>query len=465
MSDAAKKHYSMTGGPKGAPVIGMMLEATRDPIGVLSRNSLRYGDIIPFHVMGKKAVQINHPELVRYVLMENHKNYYKSDIYIRFESVLGQGLLTSNGNKWRRDRQKIQPMFKREQVEGYYFDVINDVGEKFKRLWLERTQNGPAQIDITREMANITIEVILRSIFGKDNLDDATIESIHNSFIIFIDYLKDMRLLPKVDLHKLFRTPRYKQFHGALMKLEATIKGLLDQYRKGTLTDKYNMLALLFEAQKQNLEHVSDQDIMDHALTMVFGGFESTSILMQWMWYVLGTRPDVEAKLRDDIVTHAPSTLTHDSAALTFAEVSKMGYLEAFFKETMRLYPPFWVSSRKPIAADYLGDYKIESGTVVVVPQIVMHRHPRWWSEPDAFIPERFFPESEANIDLGLYFPFSQGPRKCMGYRLVEIEAQIIFSKLVPLFKVKPLNMLGNVVDPGISLKLKHPLIAEISRV
>jgi cytochrome P450 len=130
----------------------------------------------------------------------------------------------------------------------------------------------------------------------------------------------------------------------------------------------------------------------------------------------------------------------------------------------MRLYPSFWVTSREPIEDDYLGDYKIKQGTLVVLPQIIMHRHPRWWDNPNALIPERFFPENEMQIDEGLYFPFSQGARKCSGYRLAEMEAKTIFTKFLPLFNITIVNAVATGFDPAISLRPTQPLIARISR-
>ncbi len=456
--------YTTTGGPKGYPLLGMLLHVKRDPIGVLADNSLRYGDIIPIPMLGLKSIQINHPDLVRYVLMENNKNYRKSAAYIRFESVLGQGLLTSNGDKWKRDRQKIQPMFKREQIEGYYFDISNHVADRFKQRWLKLTEKGAAEIDITKEMASVTIEIILKSIFGKDNLSDSTIAQIHHSFNIFIAYLKDLRILPRVDMRKMLGTPSYRVFNKELISIKEIISDLLAKYRQGSLTDKYNMLALLYAAQQGNPESMTDNDIMDHTLSMVFAGFESTSILMQWLWYALDSRPDVVRTLRDDIHTAAPYTSNTDSTPLTYEAISKMRYLNAVFMETMRLYPPFWVTSREPIEDEIIGGYKISKGTAVVIPQITMHRHPRWWENANAFIPERFAQGEDTPVDHGLYFPFSHGPRKCTGYKFVEMEAKVVIAKLLPLFNIKACNVLGNPMEPGISLKLKHPLRVRISR-
>ncbi len=460
-----KKNYTMTGGPEGPPIFGMIAAAKNDPLGFSMENALRYGDIIPFQMIGRKLIQVNHPELVRYVLMENHKNYNKSKAYIRFESAIGKGLFTSNGEKWRQDRQKIQPMFKREQIEGYYFTVINEVSEKFKQRWLTLTEKGRTELDITFEMSMMTVEIVLKIIFGKDNLDEKTVASLHYSYSVLIEYLKITRMLPKVDLGKVFCTPRYLQFKKELANVDAIIGKLRAEYQEGELQDKYNMLALLTEAQKQDPQHFSDQDIRDHAATMVFAGFETTSILMQWMWYILDTRPDVEDKLRSEIITHAPCAATQDSSALTYDAINKMDYLLAATKETMRLYPPIWISSREAIEEDNFGDFKVDPGTIIVLPQIALHRHPKWWDAPNAFIPERFLPENEAKIDTGIYFPFSHGSRKCSGYKLAEMEAKIIFTKLLPLFKVKALNSIANSPDPGVTLKLKKSLLAEITRI
>ena len=451
-------------GPKGLPGLGVVVAAKRDQLGFLAANALDYGDVIPFHVLGMPIVQLNHPDAIRYVLMENHKNYYKSDVYIRFEAALGKGLLTSNGEKWRRDRQKIQPMFKREQVEGYYFTIIHEVTEKFKQRWLKLTEHGPAEIDITYEMAHITIEVILKTLFGKDNLDEATLRSLHHSYSVFMAYLKDIRLLPKVDFRKVFHTRAWGAFHKEVLYLESVLERLTTQYRKGADSDKFNMLALLIEAQKQDPEHFSDRDIRDHSVSMIFAGFETTSVAMQWMWYALAGRPDEVEKLRQHIVQIAPCTGQADSCLLTVEEVMRMDYLSAAFKETMRLYPPLWVTSRKPVEDDVIAGVPVKKGTVVVLPQLVMHRHPRFWEEPNAFIPSRFVGEAEEGIAEGLYFPFSQGPRKCSGYKFAELEARLVFAKLLPLFKIKALNILGNPFDPGISLKLKNNLRVGLSR-
>lgn len=464
MTETSPERYEFKGGPEGLPVVGMFAEMKRGRLQMLTRNALAYGDFIPFSIMGKKVIQLNHPGLVRQVLVDNHKNYWKSDTYIRFEAALGKGLLTSNGDKWKRDRQKIQPMFRREQVEGYYFDVITSVAEKYKQRWLGLTAQGPARLDITAEMGSITIEIILRTLFGKDNLDSETIGRLHHSYNVFLDYLKDVRLIPTYDFCKLFGTKRYKEFAREVAYVEEVLARMRQEYSSGNAKDKFNMLALLIEAQKQNPENFSDVDIRDHCFSMVFAGFETTSVVMQWMWYALDGNPEVVAKLREEMTGKAACLAQSDSSGLRIEDVYAMDYLDAVIKEVMRVHPPFWVSSRRPMEDDMFGDYRVEKGTVIILPQIIMHRHPRWWEDANAFMPERFMGTKAEEIDGGAYFPFSQGARKCSGYRFAELEAKTIFCKLLPLFKVRALNVLGNDYDPGISLKLIDNLQVELSR-
>ena len=149
---------------------------------------------------------------------------------------------------------------------------------------------------------------------------------------------------------------------------------------------------------------------------------------------------------------------------LTVEAVNRMDYLTAIFKEAMRMFPPFWVTGREALEDDMLGDLKIKQGTVVIVPQFVMQRHPRFWEKPDDFQPDRFLNDGEKNMDEGAYFPFSHGPRKCIGYKVAEIEAKVIFAKLFPAFHVKILNRDNNGFDAGVSLQPQHQFVAEIRR-
>lgn len=461
----AGQAYTMNGGPKGWPCVGMLKDAIVNPMGLLLDNAQRYGDIIPNPMIGTTMLQVNHPDLVQYVLVENHKNYQKSIHYRRFESAVGQGLLISNGEKWRRDRQKIQPMFRRDQIEGYYFDVVNEVTEKFKQKWLSLTEKGPVQINLAYEMAAITTEIILRIIFGKDNLTEKDIVSLHHSFDVLMSYLKTLRVFPDKDMRKFFHMPSYYRFRKEVANIEVILSDLTNKYRKSDIADKLNLLALLIEAQKVDPANFNDRDIRDHSIMMVFAGFETTSIVMQWLWFALDSNPEVRKKLRDEMIFCAPCTANADSSGLRYEQAQQMEYTLAAIRETMRLYPPFWLISRSPVEDDCLGGYKVKAGTEVVLPQIVIHRSPRWWDNPNAFIPDRFLPENEHMILPGAYFPFALGARGCVGAKLGEMEARVIATKLLPMFRMKMLNAVDNGYNPSISLKFKKPLIVEIDRL
>jgi len=459
MPENQPKTYTVSG-PKGAPILGMLAPAKKNALAFMMDLAVNYGDIVPFHILGQNIVQINHPELVKYVLVDNHKNYKKSSAYIRFESVLGKGLFTSEGEKWRRDRQKIQPMFKREQVEGYYFDVISEVSEKFKERWFRLTENGNVELNLTSEMADITLEIIAKLVFGKNTIDAATVTSIHHAYDVFMAYLKQPRLIPTVDFRKIFHTPEYMQFNKELVYLRKLFTEMLNESKKNTSNDRLNMLALLLDAQAADPQNFTDADILEQCFTMIFAGFESTSILIQWMWYALDERPDVREKLRTDIAIYT------SQGNFTYEGLSQMRYMKAFFDEAVRLYPPFWITGREPIADDRFGDYKIKRGTKIVLPQFAMQRHPRYWKNPNAFMPERFMSESSDDMHPGLYFPFSHGPRKCSGNKLAEMEAKVVIAKLLPYFELTLVNTAAQRnFDSAISLKPEQPLKAMIRRI
>jgi cytochrome P450 len=457
------KRYSVSG-PKGLPFIGFAKQALQSPLQMTLELSQNYGDIIPLTVMGQRVIQLNHPDLIRYVLVDNHKNYKKSSPYIRFESVLGKGLFTSEGEKWRRDQQKIQPMFKREQLEGYYFDVMDEIVEKFKRRWFGLIAAGDGRINITSEMADITLEIVAKLVFGRHHITDQMVADIHHAYDVFMDYLKNVRLFPTLDLRKAFRMPSYGVFSRELAGMKTLFTELLTRCKKGGQEDRLNMMALLVEAQKSDPEHFTDEDILDQCFTVIFAGFESTSILMQWMWKALDERPDVKEKIRQDIRQHAPYLFAQAGGEFCHQDLSRMDYLTAFFHESTRLYPPFWITGRQPINDDWLGDYRVKKGTVIVLPHFAMHRHPRYWKDPNALIPERFLPLADVAYDAGIFFPFSHGPRKCSGNKLTEMEAKIVFAKLLPLFDALILNSALNGPQGGISLKPAQPLRAELRR-
>jgi cytochrome P450 len=457
-----KKNYSVSKVPS-YPLIGHFFPCIRDPINFTADLAHRYGDIITFNVMGHKTVQLNHPDLIRYVLVDNHKNYKKNKAYKRFESAGGLGLLTSHGQKWKRDRQKIQPLFSRELITTYHFEIANKVSERYREKWLKLTQNGPVELDITHEMALIPTEIILRVVFG-DNIHDDTIRKLHESYSIMMEYLKDIRIFPDIDLRKLFCMPSYFKFRDALKYIDSIIKASIQECHRYPSDNQRNMLALLVNAQRNDPDYFTDDEIRSQCITMIFAGFETTSITLQWMWYAMDGRPDIYSKIRHNILDVAPFITSENSHQITYNDVFKMDYLTACFRETLRLYPALWLTGREPVEDDQIGDFFVSKGTIVVIPQFAMQRHPRYWKHPNEFIPERFLPLDKVHIDDGIYFPFSHGPRKCIGSLFSEMEIKLIMAKLVPLFDVMALNKQNNPLIHGISLKLKNPLKVRISR-
>ncbi len=464
MSMVVDKDYIFKGGPKGPFFIGLLQQMKSDPIGFMEKNSIEYGDFIPFSVMGKNMIQVNHPDLVRYVLMSNAKNYSKGKNYRRFEPALGQGLFTSSGEKWKKDRQKIQPMFKTEQIQGYYFDIVKSVSIKYKKLWEDRIKSNDNIINISSEMSFMTTEIILKSIFGKDNINDESVRSLHRSYSVLIEYLKKQRLFPDIDFRAIFNTGQYKLFKEELANIENILNELIIRYNNGSVCDEYNMLSLLLKDKKLDSESWSNSDIRDHTVSMVVGGFETTSLLMQWIWFALDTNPNVRENLYNQLVINMPYLSDGNSDKISYKDMVGIEYLNGVISEAMRLYPPFWATARTPIKDDYFGSYKVKAGSVVILPQMIMHRHERWWHKSKDFLPERFADNQNKEKEF-IYFPFSLGPRKCIGFRFAIMEAKTIISVLATSFNVEILNSESHEFSPGITLKTKNNIMAKISKI
>ncbi len=448
--------FTYSGGPKGHALLGSLPQIKKSgPIEFFFSNALNYGDLIDFNVGKGFNVQLNHPELIEYVLVKNHKNYRKGDNYIRFSDYLGLGLLTSNGEKWKKDRQMMQPMFNRGFIEGLYSSTTSDVVKDIKKKWSVDAADGLKPVNVTKDMAYVTINVALKTLFGNDITVDE-VEMIDWSMNAVMDYVGLPRIFAKHDTNRFTKRALYKKAQeGHKYMADFTRRKM----RAGS-NGRDNILSILQEMKYEDGSAPEEQVIIDHAITMIFAGYETTATLLQWTWYVLSKHPDAENKLREEITSNVKDI---DNAS--YDELLKLPYLDMVFKEAARLYPSFWGSARAPIEDDVIGGFEIKAGTTLAVPIYVMQRHPKWWQNPEAFIPERFSPENEKNIVSGSYIPFSLGPRKCIGYRFAEMELKMVIAKLLPYFTTETVPGQPQKLRPIISLKKEGDLLMYIKTV
>ncbi|HEY1873425.1 MAG TPA: cytochrome P450 [Steroidobacteraceae bacterium] len=394
----------------------------------------RHGDTYRVFVPSRRSYTyvIHHPDDVKRVLVSNHRNYTKGVGLDRVKILLGKGIMTSEGELWKRQRYMMQPLFHRRVITEFA-GVIARANDRWIERWEGLAQRGEL-INLTDEMSELTLEIVLRSIFGRD-LDRLSQQLGGNPFeVVTKEQSRDL------------------QFAYKFRSLTKLVAQLIAQ-RRAVAEDHFDYVAMLMNARdKESGEPMGERELIDEIMTLIVAGHETTASGLNWTWYLLSQHPQVEARLHAEIdaAAHVP--------APTLSEMETLRYTRQIIDEALRLYPPGWLLSRRTIDADALGGYPVPAGTNVLLPLYLLHRHPHFWKNPEAFDPERFAPEHEAERPRFAYMPFAAGPRHCIG------ETFALYEMLVHLYKVARRYRLRYVPDKPleleaqINLRTRYPL-------
>jgi cytochrome P450 len=394
----------------------------------------RLGDTYRVYVPARRSYTyvIHHPDDVKRVLVSNHRNYTKGVGLDRVKILLGKGIMTSEGELWKRQRYMMQPLFHRRVITAFA-ELIAQANDRCIERWEGLARRGEL-INLTDEMSELTLEIVLRSIFGLD-LDRLSQQLGGNPFeVVTKEQSRDL------------------QFAYKFRSLTKLVAQLIAQ-RRATEEEHFDYLAMLMNARdKDSGAPMGERELIDEIMTLLVAGHETTASGLNWTWYLLSQHPRVESRLHAEIdaAAHVP--------APTLTEMEELRYTRQVIDESLRLYPPGWVLSRRTIEADVLGGYPVPAGTNVLLPLYLLHRHPHFWKNPEAFEPERFAPEHEAQRPRFAYMPFAAGPRHCIG------ENFALYEMLVHLYKVARRYRLRYVPDKPleleaqINLRTRHPL-------
>jgi len=394
----------------------------------------RHGDTYRVFVPARRSYTyvIHHPDDVKRVLVSHHRNYTKGLGLDRVKILLGKGIMTSEGELWKRQRYMMQPLFHRRVLTGFA-QLIAAANERRLSRWEQLAGHGEP-VNLTDEMSELTLDIVLRSIFGRD-LDRLTRQLGGNPFeVVTREQSRDLQFAYK------FRS---------LTKLVAQ----LIARRRAEPEEHFDYVAMLMAARdKVSGEPMGERELIDEVMTLIVAGHETTASGLNWTWYLLSQHPEAEARL------HAELDAAPEMTAPSLAEMEALAYTSQVVNEALRLYPPGWLLSRRTVAADVLGGFQVPAGTNVLLPLYLLHRHPRFWKEPDRFAPERFAPEHEAERPRFAYMPFAAGPRHCIG------ETFALYEMLMHLYKVARRYRLVYVPDrpleleAQINLRTRHPL-------
>lgn len=444
ITESATKGSSRTAppapGPSGLPVLGSVLDIrSKGLIQFYIDAWSEYGDIVRLQAGPMVQHLLARPEHIKYVLSDNKQNYEKGIGYRKMKLPLGQGLFTSEGEVWRRQRALMQPTFTPKGVTQFTGDMTETTG-RMLRGWSKRTADGQA-LNINSEMMRLAMNIIGKTMFnidiGRDALEAA------RAFTVVLEHISS-HSLSMVDVPLFVPTRANRRFKKALGTLDSFIYGIIaDRKRKGE--ESHDLFSILSRAtDPETGEAMSERQLRDEIITIFFAGHETTAQALTWSWYLLANYPEVEEKLHEEV------DRVLGGRTPTEAELQNLTYTSMVVDESMRLYPPVWVYVRDSIDEDEIGGYHIPPKSMIVLSQYITHRHPDLWDEPEKFDPERFTPERSKDRPRYAYFPFGGGPRVCLGNNFALLEAAIVIAmvsqqyrmRLVPGQQIRP-RMVG----------------------
>jgi cytochrome P450 len=419
--------------------MGVMREFNRDQLGFIEGAQREYGDVVWMRFLYVPAIFLYHPDDVEYVLVTNPKNFIKS-MSLRsnfFQRLVGNGLLTSHGEEWKRARRLSQPAFHRERVASYA-TVMVDYTRRLTAKW----HDGESR-DIHPDMMRLTLEIVVQCLFSADVSHDvdkvgATLKELVKPFAsqATLKWILDNRL----------PTPAHLRFHRLARKIDDVVYRIIAD-RRASGKDEGDLLSMLLAARDDDGTQMSDRQLRDEVMTLFLAGHETTALTLAWSWYLLGTNPEAERRF------HAELDEVLGGRAATAADLSRLKFTEQIAKESMRLYPPAFGLGREAIEDCEIGGYHVAKGTQVFMFQWATQRDPRFYDEPLAFRPERWTEDFIERLPKYAYFPFGGGPRVCIGASFAMMEIILCLATIGQKFRLELVPDHPVSIFPAMSLR------------
>lgn len=418
----------------------------QDPLGFLDGIFAEHGNLWSVEIGGTRVCFTNHPEVIRDVMVTHAKHFIKDADYTDTRKglarFLGQGLLTSNGDFWRKQRKLVAPAFHTQRISEYAEAMTH-----FAAVQMSRWQDG-AVLDIAPEMMETTLMIVARTLFSSNVRSEA--EHIAHSMEVINQTVGKRSFLPTW-----LPTPAELSMRRAAKQLDEVVYGIIAQRRKGE-TDNGDLLSMLMLSEDEDGGRMSDKQVRDEAVTLMMAGHETTANTLNWTWLLLAQNPDKAALLREELDRVLGGRIP------TLADLRNLPYTEQVIKESMRLYPPAWGIGRQADTDVQVMGYDIPAGTVVSISFYHLHRDAQWWDDANQFKPERFAAGQEH--DKYTYMPFGGGARVCIGNSFAMMEAQLLLAtfaqawelELAPDFQVIPEPRITLYPRTGLKMRLKR---------
>lgn len=416
-------------GPPELPFIGQTLRYMRDPIRLMF-DAAAYGDLVTLSTKPALVYLINHPDLIRDVMVANHRKIDRGPNTEVMKLITGNGLITAVGADHLRQRRLIQSSLQRHRVESYA-ETMQDYAGAHQRQWTDGQR-----VDIARELSTLTLRIVVKTLFGTELADD--VRRIGSAFALGNRYVTTRANQPP-RMRRLFHRlplPDTVRFKRAMVELDRIIYDIIAQRRHSPDTGD-DLLSLLLDARFADDDHdtvgtaLTDEQVRDETVTMFAAGHETTAVSLIWTSYLLATHPELQARFHgelDEVIGDRKPTL---------ADLPNLTFMDQAVSESLRLYPPIWFWGRMAFQSFDLGGWHIPMGSFLLAPQLVVQRDGRWFEDPLAFRPERWTPEFRANLPRFAYYPFGGGPRRCIGDGFAMMEAKLILATIGQRWKLR----------------------------
>lgn len=413
-----------------------------DPIKLFEYLQRTYGSTSHYRIATSDVFVMHEPEFIREILINQADKFIKERTQRRMKILLGNGLITSEGDFHRRQRRIVAPAFHRQRIQAYGAVMVD-------RALAMREQWQPGQeIGALAEMMRLTLQIVARTLLNTDVT--AEVRRINDEVNAIMDLYNFLVALPKAEAYLNWPIPGLMRFRRARKRLDAVVNRIIAEHRADAV-DRGDLLSMLLRSRDDEDDHsgMTDEQVRDEVLTIFLAGYETVATALTWTWYLLAQNPAAEARMHEEL------DRVLAGRAPTIEDLPQLRYTEMVLAESMRLYPPAWAMGRQATEDVALGPYLLPAGSYVFFSQYMIQRNPEFWPEPLAFRPERFTPEAKAGRPKFVYFPFGAGSRQCIGEGFAWMEGVLVLATLAQKWRLRlvPGQTIG--LQPKITLRPK----------
>ena len=437
--------------PPGPPprfLIGRFPLLGPDPLAVFTRWAREFGDIFYYRAGWIHVYFLNHPDLIESVLISQSQNFAKDKVIQNSRWFLGQGLLTSEGSEWRRQRRLCQPAFHRERLSSYG-QTMSAYTQEMLAAW----SDGGVR-DIHQEMMQLTMRIVAKVLFSVEVSEHT--QKVAAALNLLMRHTSGLRMImPPVLRHlPLAALLRVK---GAVRELDQIVNRIIRQ-RRGSGEDTGDLLSMLMAARDEDGSAMTDRQLRDEIMTFLLAGHETTAVSISWTWYLLSQHPEVGQKLRQELQAVLGGRVPQ------LEDLARLPYTDKVIKESMRLYPPAWSLARTTTKPTEIAGYRLPVGANVVMSPWIMHRDPRFFDHPEQFDPDRWTLQTTQQLPRFAYFPFGGGPRLCIGASFAVMEANLLVAAMAQRFQLRLVPGHPIAPRPGITLRPRYGIPMKMTK-